>query len=172
MLQLPSFRNFACYFPVRSFDMPRALTLLALVVAQVATSAGPVFLCVDREGAVCVDGGPQACHCREDGAAEAHQPCEAATSACHDHEPQIRAAAIAIEPADCDCTHRLVSRDHVATASRATAWTVDLHATPSDWAIVPSQPTLAALGISRLSVAAPLGDSLPLNFLSAVALRC
>ncbi len=153
--------------------MLKAVTLLALVVAQVAASAGgPVFLCVDREGAVCIDGGPQACYCCTDGEADAHQACDSTAGACHEHESQVEIAGIAFEPVDCDCTHRLVSRHHAATVSRAAALAVDLHATPSDWGFVPSQLTLAVLGVSRSMAASPLGDSLPLNFLSAVALRC
>ena len=44
--------------------MPRALLILFLMGAQlVSWNASPLFLCLDSDGAVCVDLGPASCAC-------------------------------------------------------------------------------------------------------------
>lgn len=166
MLQFPD-----THLPV----MPKALTLLALMVAQVAgTAGGPVFLCIDHDGVVCIDGGPQFCHCCEQGGTNGAAVCDTTSAVCHDHEHEtpFETAGMALKPGDCDCTHQLVSHDGVATVSRSTAWVVAQRAVVSDWTFAAPHALLVAIGGARSFAASPMGDALPLNLLSSVAMRC
>jgi hypothetical protein len=81
--------------------MPRALLILFLLSAQlVSWNASPLFLCLDSDGAVCVDLGPASCACcrhHHDAESPRHATGESPTSG--PSEPAR------VDASPCDCTH-------------------------------------------------------------------
>jgi hypothetical protein len=108
--------------------MTRFLTTLALVFAQALPWAGgPLFVCIEGDGKVCLDGGPQNCDCR---AAEAN-----ASSNCREehlagtyahHSETCRGAEFNAAP--CDCEHQLWEAAPTTLAARVAVAGVDDHA--------------------------------------------
>lgn len=103
--------------------MTRLLATLALVVAQsMSWAAGPLYVCVDRDGEVCLDRGPQACDCCAtdvDLSAASHADHDAAT--CTEvRAPAVLAEALLTE-APCDCDHQLLEAAPTTGAARSLA---------------------------------------------------
>jgi hypothetical protein len=108
--------------------MTRLLATLALVFAQALPWAGgPLFVCVEGDGKVCLDGGPQNCDCRaaESNAAAACHGEHLAGSPAHNCEASCAAG---FNAAPCDCEHHLWESAPTTLAGRATIASVDHHA--------------------------------------------
>ncbi|HEX4071080.1 MAG TPA: hypothetical protein VHX68_07920 [Planctomycetaceae bacterium] len=81
--------------------MPRALLILFLMGAQlVSWNASPLFLCLDSDGAVCVDLGPASCVC-----CRHHHDAETAWNATGESPTSDHSEPACIDAPPCDCTH-------------------------------------------------------------------
>ncbi len=81
--------------------MPRALVILFLMGAQVVSwNASPLFLCLDSDGAVCVDLGPASCAC-----CRHHHDAETEWNATGDSPTSDHSEPARVDAPPCDCTH-------------------------------------------------------------------
>jgi hypothetical protein len=81
--------------------MPRALLILFLMGAQlVSWNASPLFLCLDSDGAVCVDLGPASCAC-----CRHHHDAESSRHATGECPTRGHSEPVRIDAPPCDCTH-------------------------------------------------------------------
>lgn len=81
--------------------MPRALLILFLMGAQlVSWNASPLFLCLDSDGAVCVDLGPASCAC-----CRHHHDAQTAWNGGEDGTTSGQRRPGCIDAPSCDCTH-------------------------------------------------------------------
>ncbi len=103
--------------------MTRLLATLALIVSQsMSWAAGPLYVCVDREGEVCLDRGPQACDCCAtdiDLSAASHADHDAAT--CTGMRGPATLADASLTEAPCDCDHQLLEAAPTTGAARSLA---------------------------------------------------
>jgi hypothetical protein len=100
------------------FQMPRALLILFLMGAQlVSWNASPLFLCLDSDGTVCVDLGPDSCAC-----CRHHHDVEAASNT-----TGIHSEPAGVDAPPCDCTHVQITVAWTAvTVSRQGSGPIDL----------------------------------------------
>jgi hypothetical protein len=150
--------------------MLRSIATLTLLIAQAAAwVGGPQFRCVDNEGSICVDGGPQLCHCcKDDESLPTADHCEG-----HDHDAQAVCEELAISTGDCDCTHELIASDRTLSVSRSTGFTT-LH--EAQQMVAPFAAAIDVLQVgpiaARLACDPAAHSAPPLILLSPVALRC
>jgi hypothetical protein len=142
--------------------MPRLPISLALVAALACSwVVGPRYVCLERDGGVCVDGGPQDCHC----ATDSHD----AAVALADFEMEEPG----VHSAPCDCEHQLLAATPSNSASRGSNATTELSKPAPLGAFLP--PGLSgevAAGLygsdtSRTTFAFP-----PQRLIGCVVLRC
>jgi hypothetical protein len=156
--------------------MTRVLTSLALIVSQALPwAAGPLFVCTDDEGAVCIDRGPGMCDCC---AIEADVviACDAGHAASTCGKPAVAThvnAVNALTPAPCDCAHELVEAVPSIPALRLAAGAVER----PDQASLGNFAAIDAASAGAFELFASMGDEFASatahqRLLSSVALRC
>jgi hypothetical protein len=92
-------------FPIEP-NMPKRLLTLALLLAQLLSwSAPPVYLCLECDGSVGIDAGPEHCDCHAQDAASEHR-----FAADHDHERHSLDADCGTHDEDCGCRHIQISQ--------------------------------------------------------------
>src|SRR5262249_41923595 len=88
--------------------MAKNLLSLLLVMTQLLSwSTQAVYLCVDSDGSICLDGGPDACDCCH------HDDHDCDHHGCSQHHDPVLVASCATQPAgqweatesDCNCWH-------------------------------------------------------------------
>jgi hypothetical protein len=136
--------------------MPQIVAALALVAAQALSwAAGPLFVCTDRAGDVCVDRGPQNCDC------------------CHGDERCDLAATAsqAVTAAPCDCEHQLLEALPTTPAPRTATVGVEHSSHAPQW--LPAAAFSACAASSELvAIASPTPAAAAQRPLATVALRC
>jgi hypothetical protein len=103
--------------------MPKSLLALAILMTQLLSGSGsPVYLCLDSDGSVCIDGGPDHCDC---GHAEGslHEHCCDVGDDCQsgEHDSRLDADGAAERP-PCDCTHIQISETQIPVVRSLVAW--------------------------------------------------
>ena len=100
--------------------MTKSLLSLTLILTQLLSwSASPLYLCLDDDGSVCVDFGPDGCQCCQQPAADGHA-CVAEHGTCKDHdhnnsERQRVDSENALAAGPCDCTHIQILQTQTVT---------------------------------------------------------
>jgi hypothetical protein len=158
--------------------MANTLLTLALVAAQALPWAGgPLFACVSRDGAVCLDRGPESCQgcdshrCESASHCDEHEACGG-----HEHEPAATSSVAEWSAAPCDCRHELVTQAPALSATqRASQSIVDLHHDSFGLATV-ATPATALVDCSGVAaITASFGASLPnarVGLLASIVIRC
>lgn len=157
--------------------LAKLLTTLTLVAAQTLTWAGgPLFLCVDSGGNVCIDGGPDACECcpadqehAGSGCTE-HAMCEAfdaASTPCSSKAPSVTG-----EP--CDCQHELIAQQSTRATSNSTSTSIGklLHTTAWAACLLSDAPTIVSECVAGPAELAPDAASPQLGRIGSIVLRC
>ncbi len=157
--------------------LAKLLTTLTLVASQTMTWAGgPLFLCVDSAGDVCIDGGPEQCRCcpadppSPDACCAEHSACEAphATAApCSTEAP-----AVAGEP--CDCQHELISQQSTRATNNLSSLSIGklLHTTAWAACMLSDAPQILAAFAATPTELAPDADNPQLGRIGTIVLRC
>ena len=112
--------------------MVNSLLSLILVATQVLSwNAAPLYLCLESDGSVCFDFGPDMCGCCHEDAStqESGSP-----AACHEHacghaehaRPADQAADSQSSSSPCGCTHVQISDPQTASLGRVTFTAADL----------------------------------------------
>ena len=158
--------------------MPRSFLITFLLTAQlISWNASPLFLCMDGEGALCIDLGPGSCTCCRyhqglaEGTWEHRSPDEHRCMSAHgslDHQ----ASPIRVGGPPCDCTHLQIT----------VAWTaVTVSPEGSRFVVLPSYSALVGNGgaacvllLSRAgdSLSAPSNEHSVQSVPRSVILRC
>lgn len=151
--------------------MIRALATLALVFTQALPwVGGPLFVCIERDGTVCLDGGPQDCDCRVADAADSvscHDEHFAATSGddgAAPSNPELTAG-------DCDCDHQLWEAAPTTVAGRVTAALADLSANAVFSLPAALTPIVTTQGAAIDALPGPSAGAAE-RILACVVLRC
>ncbi len=106
--------------------MVHSLLSLMLVATQVLSgNSAPLYLCLEADGSICVDFGPDTCGC-------CHGDLAADDCADHelcDHHPAAPLTAHAEHRAseDCPCRHEQISEPQTATVQRSVSVPLDQH---------------------------------------------
>jgi hypothetical protein len=134
--------------------MTKWLLAVGLMLAQLLPGvAAPLYLCLDSDGSISIDFGPDCCACCLD-----------------DHQPAgADATLVADEHEDCDCAHIQISKSTGPVMLSSSS-----HRAPdpmlSVFACRDGHSSLAAA--DRLLLHRPPGRFTPLLALGSIALRC
>lgn len=135
------------------------LTALLLLAQAISWNASPLYLCLDGDGSLCIDQGPDSCCCDQ--------------VVCQDRSSEPQSSVVGLARSHCDCTHIQIT----------VAWTAVIVAPQKAWhAAVSSQTALAGndkaidgtlpVVLSRSRPSWSLDRVSAPAFLSSVALRC
>jgi hypothetical protein len=155
--------------------LAKLLTTLTLVTAQTMTWAGgPLFLCVDSAGEVCIDGGPDACECcpaaqsTTGACCEEHATCKAGVAA----SCATNAQSVTGEP--CDCQHELIAQQSTKATSNSSNMSIGklLHTTAWAACLLSDAPLLMVDLAAGPAELAPDAASPQLGRIGSIVLRC
>lgn len=112
--------NFVCRYPWEF--MFRLLLSLALVLMQVLSWGSlPLYVCLESDGGICIDGGPASCHCcrPKDEVAEPSAAPKCANGHCHHDSKSVSVtdsvSSMITNQDDCDCLHLPISQSSEPT---------------------------------------------------------
>lgn len=92
--------------------MAKSLLSLGLMMTQLLSwSVSPLYLCVAGDGSVCIDFGPENCHCcmhSQDVECAGECACTDHDRSQHEQQAGHEEKSVAAEP--CDCTHIQISQ--------------------------------------------------------------
>jgi hypothetical protein len=151
--------------------MPRFLVTLALVFAQALPWAGgPVFVCTERDGSVCLDGGPLNCNCC---VTDAGMPasCDDEHGAATPPSCTFTHSSAEFGAAPCDCEHQLWEAAPTTLAGRAVTGLADR---PADavFALPAAMTPILASQAEACSILRGPSAGAAERILSCVVLRC
>jgi hypothetical protein len=153
--------------------MTRFLATLALVFAQALPWAGgPLFVCMEGDGGVCLDGGPLNCDCcgaetEADAAPVCHDK-HVATTGVHDGSAH---RGLEVNAAPCDCEHQLWEAAPTTLAGRVTAAQADHSAGVALALPAVVTPIVTAQSASADALVGPSAGATE-RLLACIVLRC
>jgi len=153
-------------------------TTLLLLAQVISWNASPLYLCLDGDGSLCIDQGPDSCGCERSN--DCHEHSGSIRDACPNHQvarldrsSDSQFAAVCLERPHCDCTHIQLT----------VPWTAVIVAPQKAWQAAVSSQTVFANNQSGIEGTLPLVLSRTLRsrsidrisasaFPSLVVLRC
>jgi hypothetical protein len=159
--------------------MLKLVITVVLAATQVASwSALPLYLCIDKDGSVCIDLGSESCACCGASESEPHllPRCDCCGGSGHDHDAVGGCAGGGAEISDaCGCLHFQILHQQGPVVARGKAKGDNItradRPTPPDYGVAPRDEIVGCdCPQSRPTAHVPAGGSV--NSRAPVVLRC